>query len=64
MNFVALHPGIVLRARDDEAAHGQGRVFVRNLLLPKPILNPDSAHFVDVRDVRQRTVLLWSGHLS
>ena len=26
-------------------------VFVRNLLLPKPILNPNSAHFVDVRDV-------------
>ena len=30
---------------------------MRNLLLPKPILTPDSAHFVDVRDVAQLHLL-------
>ena len=51
INFVALHPGIVLGPVMTKPHTKASPVFVRNLLLPKPILNPDSAHFVDVRDV-------------
>ena len=51
LNFVALHPGIVLGPVMTKPHTKASPVFVRNLLLPKPILNPDSAHFVDVRDV-------------
>ena len=51
LNFVALHPGIVLGPVMTKPHTKASPVFVRNLLLPKPILNPESAHFVDVRDV-------------
>ena len=41
INFVALHPGIVLGPVMTKPHTKASPVFVRNLLLPKPILNPE-----------------------